>query len=164
MTQQADSLTLSPFMFGEVFLVGAVAMQRQIVESMMTAFDAVADAMSDSLHATAALAHGIGNAHRASEAAAAGAAWFQGRMEKALCWWWTHAERQPHRSAAKVPAATAVTKAPEPAALPAPPAAQQAPVARRVETIAAKPPAGKLRQAPVVVHKMPKKPARPASK
>src|SRR6185369_6447912 len=83
MTQPADSPTLSPFMFGEVFFAGAVAMQRQIAESIMTVFDAVADAMSDSLHATAALAHGIGNAQRPSEAAAAGAAWFQGRVEKA---------------------------------------------------------------------------------
>jgi hypothetical protein len=160
MTQQADSLTLSPFMFGEVFFAGAVAMQRQIAESIMTVFDAVADAMSDSLHATAALAHGIGNAQRPSEAAAAGAAWFQGRVEKALSWWWTLAKRQAH------PAHGSAVKSPEPAALPAPPAARSAPVVPQVETtIATKPPAGKLRQAPpAVIHKLPKKPARPASK
>jgi hypothetical protein len=159
MTQQADSLALSPFMFGEVFFAGAVAMQKQIAEGMMAMFDAVADAMSESVRAAAALAHGVGNAERPSEAAAAGVAWFQGRVEKTLAWWWTLAERV---ACARAPAA----KAPEPIALPAPQEIRRAPVVPQIDAPAAtKPPAGKLRRtAPAVVAKLPKKPARPTAK
>lgn len=160
MTQQADSLALSPFMFGEAFFVGAAAMQQQIAEGMMAVLDAVADAMSDSAHANAALAHGIGNARQPSEAAVAGAAWFLGRMEKTLGWWWSFVERLAHAS--RAPAA----KAPQQAALPAPQPIRRAPVVPQIAAPAAtKPPAGKLRRAtPIVVAKLPKKPARPTAK
>jgi len=161
MTQQADSLTLSPFMFGEAFFAGAAAMQKQIAESMMAVFDAVADTMSDTVRATAALAHDIGNAQQPSEAAAAGTAWFQGRVEKSLGWWSAFVERVTRAS--RMPAA----KATEPPALAAPQAIRRAPVVPQISAPnATKPPAGKLlrRATPVVVNKPSKKPARSAAK
>jgi hypothetical protein len=160
MTNQSDSLALSPLMFGEAFFAGAAAMQRQIAEGMMAVFDAVADAMSDSLRATAALAHDIGNAEKPSDVAAAGIAWFQGRVERATTWWRALFERVPF------PSSTPTAAAPEPKALPAPAAVKRAPVLPQPEpSIASKPPAGKLRRAaPVVVDKAPKKTARPAAK
>ena len=60
MSHQADAL--SPFLFGEAFLAGAAALQQQIAEGMLAVFDAVADAVSDSLRANAHLAHDIGSA------------------------------------------------------------------------------------------------------
>ena len=160
MTPQADSLALSPFMFGEAFFAGAAAMQKQIAEGMMAVFDAVADAMSDSMRATAALAHGIGNAQQPREATEAGAAWLQGRVEKASAWWWTLAERMAHPS--RIPA----TQAPEPNALPAPGGIRRVPIVPQIDApVATKPPAGKLRRTTTaVIHKLPKKSARPTVK
>jgi hypothetical protein len=151
MTHQADSFALSPFAFGEMFFAGAVAMQQQIVEGMMAVLDAVAEAMSDSLRASAELANGIGNARTPADIVTVGSAWFQGRAQKGMSWFRVFAERAP-----------AVATPP---ALPAP---APAPVVRRAPVepqIATKPPAGKLRRgAPIVIDKLPKKPARSAAK
>lgn len=157
MTNQSDSLALSPLMFGEAFFAGAAAMQRQIAEGMMAVFDAVADAMSDSLRTTSALAHDIGNAEKPSDVAAAGVAWFQGRIERATSWW---RELFEHASDARA------APTPEPKALRAPALVKHAPVLPQPDrSIASKPPAGKLRRAtPVVVDKPVKKTARPTAK
>ena len=153
MSHQADSFALSPFAFGEMFFAGAAAMQQQIAEGMMAVFDAVAEAMSDSLRAGTQLAHDIGNAETPVHALAAGYAWFQGRAERGLTWFRTRSE--PMTAA---PAAPAVT--------PQPTSVRRAPVLPQTEArIASKPPAGKLRRAaPIVIEKLPKKAARPAAK
>jgi hypothetical protein len=157
MSNQADSFALSPLMFGEAFFAGAAAMQRHIAQGMMVVFDAVADAMSDSLRASAELAHEIGNAQTPVEVAAASCSWFQGRVEKGLSWFRALAERMPFASPAPQP--------PEPQIL-LPAAIKRAPGAPQVEPqMPTKPPAGKLRRAaPIVIEKLPKKPARPAAK
>jgi len=153
MSHQADAL--SPFMFGEAFLTAAAAMQRQVAEGMMAVFDAVADAMSDSVRASAQLAHEIGNAQTPVDAVSAGYAWFQGRVEKGMSWFRTLAERMPSP-------ASAVSEPHEAAA----PAIRRAPVVPQSEPrMATKPPAGKLRRgAPIIIDRLPKKPARPAAK
>ena len=158
MSHQADSLAFSPFMFGELFVVGAARMQQQIAEGMLAAFDALADAMSDSLRASAELAHEIGNARTPADAMAASVAWFQGRAEKSMSWFHAVAARTP---SAKAPA----LRSPEPQAAPAP--VPRAPVLPQAETrLATKPPAGsKLgRGTPIIVNRLPKKPARSATK
>lgn len=157
MTQQADPLALSPFMFGEAFFAGAVAMQRQIAEGMLAVFDAAADAMRDSLRATAAFAHDIGNAQTPAEAAAAGFAWLQGRAERATTRFSAlprvapATSGRPHASESLAPLATAM---------------RRAPVVPQAETrMQPKPPAGKLHGAvPTVLPKTPKKPARTGAK
>jgi hypothetical protein len=156
MSNSADSVALSPLMFGEAFFASAVALQRQIADSMMTVFDAVADAVSDSLHANSQLAQEIGDARSPAEIVAANFAWFQGRVERSVSWFRALAEGLWHAPAPEAAAAVPL--------LPPPPAVKRAPVMPQ-ETIASKPPAGKLRRAvPIVVEKAPKKPARPAAK
>jgi hypothetical protein len=153
MSQQADAL--SPFMFGDAFFTAAAAMQRQVAEGMMAVFDAVADAMSDSVRASAQLAQDIGNAETPADIASAGYAWFQGRIEKSMSWFRTLAERMPSP-------ASAVSESHEAA----PPAIRRAPiVSQPAPRMAIKPPAGKLRRgAPIIIDKLPKKPARPTAK
>jgi hypothetical protein len=156
MSNPADSIALSPLMFAEAFFAGAAALQRQIADNMMTVFDAVADAVSDSLRAGAQLAQEIGDAKSPVDAAALGFAWFQGRAETSVSWFRALAERLWH-----APAPETVSAVP---LLPAAPAVKRAPVMPQ-ETIAPKPPAGKVRRAaPIVVDKLPKKPARPGAK
>jgi len=153
MSNPAESIALSPLTLGEVFLASAVTMQRQIADSVLAVFDAVADAMSDSLHAGAKLADDIGHAETPVDVAAAGCSWVQGRVEKSLTWFRALVERLAHRSGAAAPQA----------ALPVP--IERAPVMPQQDIrMPTKPAAGKIRQAPIVVPRMAKKSARPTAK
>jgi hypothetical protein len=154
MSNQADSIALSPLMFGEAFFAGAAAMQQQIADGMLAAFDAVADAMNDSLRASAKLVDDIGRAETPADIAAAGHSWFQGRVEKSVGWFRAVAERLAPRSGAP---------APQVQALPAP--IRRAPVAPQGDIrMPTKPLAGKIRPAPIIVAKAAKKPARSTAK
>lgn len=153
MSTHAHSIAISPLLFGEAFIAGAVAMQKRIADDMLAAFDAVADAMSDSLRANATLADDISRAETPADIVAAGHAWLQGRAQQGMSWLRVLGERLAARS---------VTPQPQ-AALPAP--VRRAPVAPQAEIrMPTKPPAGKLRSAPIVVAKAAKKVARPAAK
>jgi hypothetical protein len=155
MSTQADSIALSPLWFGEAFIAGAAAMQKQIAGGMLAAFDAITDAMNESLQASAKLVDDIGHAETPVDVVAAGCAWTQGRAARALGWLRSLTERLASSWSEEAPAA--------PAALPA--AVRQAPVVSQAEIrMRTKPPAGKLHPTPIVVAKAAKKPARPAAK
>jgi hypothetical protein len=153
MSNPAESVALSPFLFGEVFLEGVASIQRRMTQSMLAVFDAVADTMNDSLRAGAALADDIGHAETPVAVAAAGVAWAQGRMEKSLSAFRALVERIAARSTAPAPQAAAA------------PAVRRAPVVPQQEIrIVPKPPAGKLRRSGPILADKGKKPARPGAK
>lgn len=153
MSSQAHSVALSPLLFGEAFTAGAVTMQQQIAEGMLAAFDAIADAMTDSLRANASLVDDIGHAQTPADVVAAGHAWLQGRAQKGMGWVRALGERFASWSGSPQPQTS----------LQAP--VRRAPVAPQTEIrMPTKPPAGKLRSAPIVVARAAKKPARPAAK
>jgi hypothetical protein len=160
MSNQADSIALSPLMFGETFLAGAAAMQQQIADSMLAAFDAAADAMNESLRASVKLVDDIGHAETPADIAAAGYSWLQGRVEKGFGWLLALGERLASRSGAPVPQAALPAPIRRAAMLP-----QRAAMLPQEDIrMPTKPLADKVRPAPIVLARTAKKPARPTAK
>lgn len=152
---KTESVLSPPDLFGAMLFASAAAIQRQVAEGMLAAFDLMADAIDGTVQANARLMAEIGDAETPLAMAAAGVAWLQSGLRTGMGWLRAVATRA--ASGAPAPRTPVAAMRPPPAQdkrVPVLPPAAMAP----------KPPAGKLRRAAPVVDKLPRRPARSAAK